>query len=142
MTGVTKVVAIVDDRTESKCRNVIEVLRQNAIEFEVFKSITSVLREVYNYPEKYCGMVLDMQLPQYDNEPLSTKRNGGEIILKRLSNRGGNIPILLNTTSYVPEEKLSLEYYRNVHGIIRGGYETKEELNKIYSFVELVREQM
>ena len=142
MIKMTRVIAIIDDHPEIKCRNIIGTLIEKEIEFEFFKSINSFLKAVHSYHERYCGIILDMQLPQYDDEPFSLKEDGGESILKRLSSRNIDIPVLLNTSTYVPEEKFLLQHYKNVYGVINGGYETAEEFEKFRAFVKLVKEQM
>ena len=130
--------AIVDDNYERKCKQIINILKREQIDFEAFKSINSFLQTIHTKPDAYQGFFLDMQLPQSD-EQSEVVRDGGEIILKNLNYYNIQIPFILNTTMLMSKEKLNGFLYKNMYAHIVG-LGTRYEIEVIYSFIRKLSE--
>ena len=127
-------ILIVDDHPEYKCREILEECEKRNIDVSIEKGINSGLWEVLYSGTKYDGIILDMGLPQLEDD--MPKQTGGDSILRELLRKENNIPVLIfseteskwkNRCSFVFDQMTS--------------WNVVEEEEKFYDFLEKIAEK-
>ena len=93
---MTMTILIVDDNL-SKCRKIENALIDAGNEFITVHGI-NVAKKILKENKNIDGIILDMQLPLYEQEKSTMKKDGGDFLLKWLDNYNYQIPVLGNST--------------------------------------------
>ena len=105
-------ILFVDDRPEFKVQYAIEYLKRKNLNFnyEILKSVNSALRYLANPSNKFDLAIVDLGLPQFDNGQ-GYGQLKGLIIVNEIFIRDMDIPIIINSTTEIPNEKEYLKQF-------------------------------
>lgn len=127
-------ILIVDDTPKFKVDNAIEYLKSQNVNFtyEITESCCSGLRYLRNHSNEIDLIIVDLGLPFYDNGSNYDELNGLRII-SEIDRLDLNIPIIINSTTKIPNEEQYLKLLRDCGLII----EHVEELygGCLYDFI-------
>ena len=87
-------ILIVDD-SGRKVMWIKEFLEERNIQYEHSLYLTDAFEKIFIKNEEYNGIILDMQFPIYKNS--QAKGRSGEILLRELTNKNLQIPVLGNS---------------------------------------------
>ena len=128
-------ILIIDDHPEYKCREILEVCKNQGIEVVVKKARNPGLREIVCSGNKYDGIILDMGLPIYEGGRDIGERVGDEI-LAELRRKKLSIPVLIFSET---ESK-----YKNRCDFVfdqMSSSNVVQEEEKFYAFLEKLAEK-
>lgn len=128
-------ILIIDDHPEYKCREILEVCKNQGIEVVVKKARNPGLREIVCSGNKYDGIILDMGLPIYEGGRDIGERVGEEI-LAELRRKKLSIPVLIFSET---ESK-----YKNRCDFVfdqMSSSNVVQEEEKFYAFLEKLAEK-
>lgn len=129
--GLTMKILIVDDRADTKCACIIEECRRRNIEIEIARASKEAIFMIFSDEgETIDGIILDINMPMYPY--CIVKLREGENLLKSLSNRKINIPVLIFSDEDIEGE------YDQVFEHIKDWYKEK---NKFFDFLEKLPEE-
>ena len=128
-------ILIIYDHPEYKCREILEVCKNQGIEVVVKKARNPGLREIVCSGNKYDGIILDMGLPIYEGGRDIGERVGDEI-LAELRRKKLSIPVLIFSET---ESK-----YKNRCDFVfdqMSSSNVVQEEEKFYAFLEKLAEK-
>lgn len=128
-------ILIVDDRAETKCKEIIEQCEKRYIDVEIKKAINPALYFLLREKNYVDGIILDMWLSLYEDEP-QYNPTGGDRILRTLRTNGYHIPVLIFSETESNEKGKCDFVFAQLYN-----WGIKEEENKFYAFLEKLEEQ-
>ena len=128
-------ILIVDDRAETKCKEIMEQCEKRYIDVEIEKAINPALNFLFHEKNYVDGIILDMGLSLYKDEK-QFNPNGGDRILRELKRRKYNIPVLIFSEIESNEKEECDFVFDQLYN-----WGIKEEESKFYAFLEKLEEQ-
>ncbi len=111
-------ILIIDDVPKFKVHTAIEYLKSQSVDFncEIMENCCDGLRYLRKNSNEIDLVIVDLGLPFYEDE---TKYNEleGLIIIEEIKRLNLNIPIIINSTTKLPDEEQYLKTFKD-NGII------------------------
>ena len=124
-------ILIVDDNADIKCIGIIAECKVRNIDIDIAKASKEALFKIYSEEGKTIdGIILDMNMPMYPQ--CKAIQREGENVLKNLSHRKINIPVLIFSDEEIEGE------YEQVLGHMK---DWDKEKNKFFDFLERLPEE-
>lgn len=124
-------ILIVDDNANTKCEGIIEQCKVRNIEVDIARASKEALFKIYSEEGKSIdGIILDMNMPIYPD--CMPKQIEGENVLKNLSHKKVNIPVLIFS-----DEDIEGEYEQ----VFEHMKDWNQEKNKFFNFLEKLPEE-
>ena len=113
-------ILFVDDYPNVKVQHAIQYLKSQNVEFtyEIVKSFNSAYRYIASHFDKIDLAVIDLGLPRFDDSDEYDKLEGLRLV-EIMSRKKITIPVIINSTTEIPNEKEYLESYMERNVIIK-----------------------
>jgi len=113
-------ILIVDDWPERKVQHAIQYLKSKKIDFtyEIVKSYNSAGRYVLKHLDEIDLAIVDLGLPRFDNGESYDKLEG-LFVVEMILREKISIPIIINSTTEIPNEEEYFERYTDRNAIIK-----------------------
>ena len=113
-------ILIVDDYPELKVQHVIQYMKAHDFDFtyEIVKSYNSAGRYIVKHFDEIDLAIVDLGLPRFDDGVEYSELEGLAIVDLILRKKIG-IPIIINSTTEIPNEEEYLERYTNRNAVIK-----------------------
>ena len=122
-------ILIVDDST-MKNEWIRRILNKENVQYDEITYFNGASRMIFDNPESYNGIILDMQFPILLDGGVETRT--GETLLKKLKHKGVNIPVLGNSTMEFRDAEKYPFFKGNTYG-----FHNSEVLNQ---FLEIIKD--
>jgi len=113
-------ILIVDDCPEFKVQHVIRYFESKKLDFsyEIVKSYHSASKYIAEHVNEIELAIVDLGLPMFDNGENYNELEG-LVIVDRILRKKISIPIIINSTTEIPNEAEYFERYTNRNAIIK-----------------------
>ena len=113
-------ILFVDDLPEFKIQRAIDYLKEQELEFtyQITRSVNSAIRYFAKHKDEIDLVVVDLGLPWFDDSDNIDKLNGLVVVAQILRCKI-NIPVIINSTTEIPNEKEFLEPYVESKAIVK-----------------------
>ena len=115
-----KRILFVDDKPKIKLNSAITYLENRKVDFTyaIKNSVNSALLYLDTHKDEIDLVVLDLGLPQFD-DGTGYKELNGLFVMERLFKETYNIPVVINSTTKIPDGKNRLKPYIDQGAIIQ-----------------------
>lgn len=113
-------ILFVDDLPEFKVQRAIDYMKEQGIEFtyEIAKSVNSAGRYLVKHKDEIDFAVVDLGLPWFDEGDSFDKLNG-LIVVAQILRYKVNVPVIINSTTEIPNEVEFLMPYTEKGAIVK-----------------------
>ncbi len=130
-------ILIVEDNYMAKCFSSINhLMKQMPFTYQITSNANSACRYIENFYDEINLVILDLGLPQFPDNSGYNELNGLQI-LHLLLRKYPEIPVIVNSTTAIPEEEKYIEKFNENHTF----YKHVKRLDKEWLY-ELVSSMM
>lgn len=115
-----KHILFVEDKPKIKLNSAITYLKNREVDFtyQIKNSVNSALLYLDTHKDEIDLVVLDLGLPQFDDGS-GYKELNGLLVMERLLKKHYHIPVVINSTTKIPDEKNRLKPYTEKGAVIQ-----------------------
>jgi CheY-like chemotaxis protein len=128
-------ILFIEDNPEYKIKHVIEYLKTKKLDFsyKIVKSCSSAMRYLFKHFNEIDLIILDLGLP-FSDDGSEYDSLEGLFIIEELLRKNIKIPVIINSTTEIPNEKELFEKYLKQNSIIQHVPELKG--NFLFDFIK------
>lgn len=106
-------ILIVDDYPETKVRQAIQYLEQKKVDFTytIVKSYNSAAKYIAKHIKEVDLAIVDLGLPWFDGDIVKDNLEGIHVVSLIAYKSKGNVPVIINSTTAIPDEEEYLKQY-------------------------------
>lgn len=108
-------ILFIDDQPHSKLTHLIYYLKQSHTDdftYEIKESVNSACRYFVEHLTEINLVIVDLGLPMFDDGKNYNSLNGLKIV-ETILRKTINIPIIINSTTHIPDEAIYLQKFKN-----------------------------
>jgi len=130
-------ILFIEDMPEAKINHLIEYLKKQDLVFsyEITKSSSNAMRYLFKHFHEIDLIILDLGLP-FSDDGSEYDSLGGLFIIEELMRKNIKMPVIINSTTEILDEKELFEKYRKQNGIIEHISELKGDF--LFDFIKII----